>query len=55
MQKWLPFVGGGILGLVILYGSLAALVNQGLSLIGAVVMLALIVGAGIALLRAVKE
>jgi len=55
MQKWLLILGGILLGLIVLYGSLTALVNQGLSLIGAVVMLVLIVGAGLALLRAVKE
>jgi hypothetical protein len=55
MQKWLLILGGILLGLIFLYGSLTALVKQGLSPIGAVVMLVIIIGAGIALLRAVKE
>ncbi|OQX42651.1 MAG: hypothetical protein B0D88_06275, partial [Candidatus Sedimenticola endophacoides] len=37
------------------YAALSALVNQGLSIAGALVMLAIVVGGGLALLMAVRE
>lgn len=55
MKKF--FIGAGIALaiLFILYSVLSSLVNQGLSIAGAVVMLLIVVGGGVALLMAVRE
>ena len=55
MNKFL--IGGGIAFAVLffLYASLSALVNQGMSIMGALVVLAIVVGGGAALIMAVKE
>ena len=55
MNKWLIRLGALILGLIFCYASLTALVNQGLSIWGALVMFVLIIVAGSALIYAVKE
>ncbi len=55
MKKLGLYAGGLVLLLISLYGSLAALVNQGLSIIGAIVVLILIVAAAGALLYAVRD
>ena len=54
-RKWLLYLGAAALGTLLLYGSLAALVHQGLSPLGALLMLVAIVGGGIALLFAVRH
>jgi len=55
MKKF--FIGAGVALAVLffLYATLSALVNQGLSIVGAGVMLLVIVGGGVALLMAVRE
>jgi hypothetical protein len=55
MKKLGLYAGGFVMLLISLYGSLAALVNQGLTIIGAIFVLIIIVGAAGALLYAVKE
>jgi len=51
-MKKLPLILGGLLAAAIfIYGSLAALVNQGLPLPAAVIMLVIVVGGGAAMIR----
>lgn len=55
MHRWLKYLGGTLAALMFVYGALAALVNQGLSLVGALVMLILILGGGLALLLVLRN
>jgi len=55
MNKWAIIAGGILLGLIFLYGSLAALVNQGLGLRQAVGVLCVIIGGAGILFYAVRE
>jgi len=50
MKKIGLIIGGVFAALLFAYGSLSALVNQGLSLVGAIVVFTLIMGGGIAML-----
>jgi len=55
IKRWPLYLGGTLLGAIVLYGSLAALVQQGLTLLGALVMLLMIVAGGVALLYYLRE
>lgn len=54
MNKWFLILGGILAAAFFTYGSLAVLVNQGLSLPGAVVMLVVIVVSGLAMVRLLR-
>ncbi|MEW7976154.1 MAG: hypothetical protein AB2814_01475 [Candidatus Sedimenticola endophacoides] len=55
MNKYLIWSGVAFGAIFFSYAALSALVNQGLSIAGALVMLAIVVGGGLALLMAVRE